>query len=58
MERMERIDSFDDYRKRRERRRRRSFGFRQTHRAAQEAMKDWQTDAYRSQSARREADVV
>lgn len=55
---MKSIDGFDEYRKRKERRRRRSFGFRQAHRAGQEAMRDWQTDAYRSQSGRREVDVV
>lgn len=52
-----RIDSFEEHRRKRPRRRRRDFRFQQLHRTGQEAVRDWQTDAYRGQSGRREADV-
>lgn len=56
---MKTIDSFDEHRKKRqEKRRRMQKRLRQVHQLAQDALRDWQTDAYRGQSGRREADVV
>jgi len=56
---MKSIDSFDEHRKKRqEKRRRMQKRLRQVHQLAQDAMRDWQSDAYRGQSGRREADVI
>lgn len=56
---MKSIDSFDEHRKKRqEKRRRMQKRLRQVHQLAQDALRDWQSDAYRGQSGRREADVI
>lgn len=56
---MKNIESFEDHRrKRQERKQRMKQKFRQLHREAQDSLRDWQTDGRRSQSGRREADVV
>ena len=53
----ERIEGFEAHRRRK--RRKASDGtVQQAWRQGQQALRDWQTDAYRGQSARREADVV
>jgi hypothetical protein len=49
-----RVKKFDEWKKRR----RRDGSVERVHLLAADSMRDWQTDAYRSQSARREADVV
>jgi hypothetical protein len=59
-----RIKGFEEHRRRRHgsRRSRRGKGsdgsIESVHRTARQDLRDWQTDAYRSQSGRREADVV
>jgi hypothetical protein len=55
------IKGFEAYRRGRKKRKRikSSDGtVQQAWRTGQEAFRDWQTDAYRGQSGRREADVV
>jgi len=49
-----RVKKFGEWKKRR----RRDGSVERVHLLAADSMRDWQTDAYRSQSARREADVV
>jgi hypothetical protein len=58
---MKRIESFKEYKRSRKRKRSRrpeDGTIQDVHDAAQKAYRDWSTDAYRSQSARREADVT
>ena len=53
------IKDFESHRRERKRRKKKTdSSVERTNRLAQDAMRDWQTDAYRSQSGRREADVV
>jgi hypothetical protein len=58
---MKRVQSFSEYRKSKKKRKSKKpeDGTIQTvHRIAQDTYRDWSTDAYRSQSARREVDVI
>jgi hypothetical protein len=54
---MKRIKGFEEHRKKRRRRKRSDGSVEQVHRLANDAYRDWQSDAYRGQSGRREADV-
>ena len=56
--RKRRIEGFEEHRRRKRKARRPDGTVERAHRIGQEAMRDWQTDAVRSQSGRREADVV
>jgi hypothetical protein len=49
-----RVKKFGEWKKRRHR----DGSVERVHRLAADTVRDWQTDAYRSQSARRESDVV
>ena len=53
-----RIKGFEEHRKGRKRAKKPDGTVEQAWRRGQEAFRDWQTDAYRGQSGRREADVV
>lgn len=53
-----RIKGFEEHRKGRKRAKASDGSVEQAQRTGQEALRDWQTDAYRGQSGRREADVV
>lgn len=53
-----RIEGFEAHRRKKKRARASDGSVEQAQRTGQEALRDWQTDAYRSQSGRREADVV
>lgn len=51
------IKGFEEHRKNKSRKRKSDGSVESAHRSAQDRLRDWQTDAYRSQSGRREADV-
>lgn len=53
-----RIEGFEAHRRRKKRAKASDGSVEQAQRTGQEALRDWQTDAYRGQSGRREADVV
>jgi hypothetical protein len=54
---MKRIKGFEEHRKKKKKRNRGDGSVESAFRLGQEYLRDWQTDAYRSQSAKREADV-
>lgn len=53
-----RIKGFEAHRKSKKRSKPSDGSVEQAQRTGREALRDWQTDAYRGQSGRREADVV
>lgn len=53
-----RIKGFEAFKKGKKKAKRSDGSVEKVHRMGQDALRDWQTDAYRGQSGRREADVV
>ncbi len=53
-----RVKPFGEWKKRLKKRKASDGSVEQVHRDADQAVRDWQSDAYRGQSGRREADVT